>query len=467
VPEVINSHFTHLLGRRFPSLWLGVKLDAYAPHPIVPTLPVTVPAYDVQWQNGLQLRGVQTETAVGSGHEWWPDLYWAGASNNDVIASWRLFDEAGQLWAQVDRPLWEQFPPTEWPDAGLVYQPHQVNWPAGLPPGQYQVWLRLLDTATRQPIPLSDGQIRSLILPQLTVASAPDVAIAQLPPHTALTADYGAIALIGYQLQNDASYRPGHLLLVDAYWQAQGPLKQDEEWVVQLLDPQGQLAAETITSPSRADYPPTQWQPGELLHGQAILVVPPRAEGGTYTVQMGLRHPANGRFLRQTWFRHSLLTLGTIEVAAWSFETELPAMDTPLQVTFGEPTLAELKGVEVGETAVSANTTLPITLFWHVQGETDSSYLVFIHLIGSDGTIVAQNDAMPVQGSRPTTSWRGGEVLVDAYQLAVGADVAAGEYQLWVGLYDPDTGIRPLTFIDGVPEADGRILLGNITVTDD
>jgi hypothetical protein len=86
VPEVINSHFTHLLGRRFPSLWLGVKLDAYVPHPIVPTLPATVPAYDVQWQNGLQLRGVQAETAVGSGHEWWPDLYWAGASNNDVIA---------------------------------------------------------------------------------------------------------------------------------------------------------------------------------------------------------------------------------------------------------------------------------------------------------------------------------------------------------------------------------------------
>jgi hypothetical protein len=328
------------------------------------------------------------------------------------------------------------------------------------------VWLRLIDVVTQEPVLADNNELDVLLLSEVQVQPNPTADVANLPEHTPLTIYWPDVSLVGFNLET-AEYRPGHTLPVTLYWRALDEMAADYEWVVQLLDAAGDLAAETIATPSRTTYPPTLWQPGELLQGQTQLTVPSRAEAGEYRVQVGWRDPQTGRFVRQRWWRTPLVTLGTITVKPWPLLTELPPMPTPLAVSFGEPVLANLAGVDLAETAVAPGSVLPLTLFWQAQQETTTSYRVFLHLTTADDQIVAQRDILPVNGTRPTTSWRSEEVLVDAHELAVGPEVPPGDYELWVGLYDPTTGIRPTAFERGTMLADGRYLLGMITVLDE
>lgn len=67
-------------------------------------------------------------------------------------------------------------------------------------------------------------------------------------------------------------------------------------------------------------------------------------------------------------------------------------------------------------------------------GETPQRELsVFIHLLDSGGTVLAQDDQFaPVYGLRPLTGWLAGELILDVYTLPRRPDAAAVRY----GLYD-------------------------------
>jgi hypothetical protein len=185
---------------------------------------------------------------------------------------------------------------------------------------------------------------------------------------------------------------------------------------------------------------------------------------GEYTVQVGLRNPQSGRFLRAGWFGPQFVTLNRVTIVPWPLQTVLPPVPRPLAVTIGDPAFAELAGYTMATTTLSPGNPLSMTLFWQTQREIEASYAVFIHLVDGQGQIAAQRDSVPVHGSRPTTSWRTDEVLIDQHDLFVGAEVEKGEYQLWVGLYDPDSGERPLAIKDGLTVPEGRIFLDYITV---
>jgi hypothetical protein len=78
----------------------------------------------------------------------------------------------------------------------------------------------------------------------------------------------------------------------------------------------------------------------------------------------------------------------------------------------------------------------------------ETSYRVFLHLLGPDGSLFAQSDGEPAGWRRPTTGWAPGEVVLDERVLEIPADAPPGEYTLVAGLYDPGTGIR-LSLPDG------------------
>jgi len=50
--------------------------------------------------------------------------------------------------------------------------------------------------------------------------------------------------------------------------------------------------------------------------------------------------------------------------------------------------------------------------------------------------VVAQRDAEPVGGARPTTSWSAGELIEDNHGVLLPLDLPAGSYELRLGLYD-------------------------------
>lgn len=120
----------------------------------------------------------------------------------------------------------------------------------------------------------------------------------------------------------------------------------------------------------------------------------------------------------------------------------------------------ELLGYNLEPRSVRPRGALRLTLYWRALTEIDTSYTVFTHLLGPDGSIRGQKDSLPTDGAYPTTEWQIGEIIVDTYVITVAPDAPAGSYTLAVGLYDATSGQRLPT----PDEADRVVLTQEITV---
>jgi len=103
--------------------------------------------------------------------------------------------------------------------------------------------------------------------------------------------------------------------------------------------------------------------------------------------------------------------------------------------------------------------TLALTLFWQAEGASSVPHAVSVQLLDDSGVLRVQHDQQPGGGAFPTTSWVQGEVLADAYQLELPADLAPGSYRLIVRMYDPATlAALPAENADGNPAGDALAL---------
>jgi hypothetical protein len=107
---------------------------------------------------------------------------------------------------------------------------------------------------------------------------------------------------------------------------------------------------------------------------------------------------------------------------------------------------------------------VPLTLFWQAAGMVGQDYNVFVHLLGADGRIVAQNDGAPAGGSQPTGGWQAGDQIIDRRGVLLPDALPAGKYDLRLGMYAPAAGER-LPIRDASGEFLGDSLhLGTIVV---
>jgi hypothetical protein len=102
---------------------------------------------------------------------------------------------------------------------------------------------------------------------------------------------------------------------------------------------------------------------------------------------------------------------------------------------------------------------LELTLYWRALAPMSTSYTVFAHLVGPDGSIQAQQDNPPVGGAYPTSEWLPGSIIVDKYAIMIREGAPPGDYTLRVGLYDPASGERLPATGEGGPLADDQAVL--------
>lgn len=95
----------------------------------------------------------------------------------------------------------------------------------------------------------------------------------------------------------------------------------------------------------------------------------------------------------------------------------------------------ELLGHDPISTKMRAGDALIVRTYWRTAQSLDARYKIFVHVIGSDGAIVAQSDGYPAFDTRSTETWSPGEVIVDERAIPLPADAMAGEYRVNVGLY--------------------------------
>ena len=106
---------------------------------------------------------------------------------------------------------------------------------------------------------------------------------------------------------------------------------------------------------------------------------------------------------------------------------------------------------------------LPVALLWEATASPEGRYKVFIHIGPADGPPVAQHDSEPAAGYRPTDGWRVGERIHDRRGAWIAPGTPAGEYGVFVGLYDPHSGARLMATRDGQPLGD-RLQIGTLSV---
>jgi hypothetical protein len=104
---------------------------------------------------------------------------------------------------------------------------------------------------------------------------------------------------------------------------------------------------------------------------------------------------------------------------------------------------------------------LTVTLYWQSDGQLPVDNHVFIHLIDDSGMLIAQIDGVPVNGERPTWTWRDSEIIEDTYEIQIPETIEDGEYGLFAGMYDFGTHERlPASYSNGQRLAGDRIPLG-------
>jgi hypothetical protein len=191
---------------------------------------------------------------------------------------------------------------------------------------------------------------------------------------------------------------------------------------LELRDANGAIVHDWMLPFTLPSYPPNDWPVQATIRGQHLLRLPAGQNSGSY------------RFVADE------LVLGEIEVTAPDRMFEEVEMETAVSTTFTQNNtpLITLAGITQSP---ASNLQSPISLLWRAEAEMPTSYRIFIHLVDSDGQILAQADGEPANWTRPTTGWVPGEYILDDHTLTIPPDLPA-DASLRIGLYDPATGQR-------------------------
>ena len=81
-----------------------------------------------------------------------------------------------------------------------------------------------------------------------------------------------------------------------------------------------------------------------------------------------------------------------------------------------------------------------LRLWWRAPRGLDQAHRISARLVNAEGQVVAATDAEPVAGTYPTTAWRAGEVVADAYEIPLPTGLPSGDYRPLVIVYDPADG---------------------------
>nr|MBA3871570.1 hypothetical protein [Anaerolineae bacterium] len=108
----------------------------------------------------------------------------------------------------------------------------------------------------------------------------------------------------------------------------------------------------------------------------------------------------------------------------------------PVHKLFGDSIL--LERAAINKRIFHVGDVVQIRLEWQTNALLDKRYKVFVQLLNAGGVLMTQRDSEPVGGSQPTTTWQPAITIYDQHGLALPSDLPPGDYQIIVGLYDPD-----------------------------
>jgi hypothetical protein len=172
---------------------------------------------------------------------------------------------------------------------------------------------------------------------------------------------------------------------------------------------------------------------------------------------------AGRRWLNEKGYRAWDAWFGPTQLVVYGVSSE-PESVVPQPVGADLGGRVTLESYSLPEESAEPGSTLNLTLVWQPTGEIGTNYKVFVHLVDDSGQPLAQRDSEPLGGSRPTTTWSAGEMVTDRVGLLLPPELRPGDYELLVGMYDPET-LERLPLLDAAGQTVGdSISLGSVQI---
>jgi len=398
---------------------------------------------------------------VPAGKKMWAVLQWQLQQEveRDYKVVLLLKDSRGHLIGQDDRQLINDrhlYTSSWWLDE-VVINVYDPLVPDGTPPGQYTVEVAVYEPESLARLDVLDAHGA----PQGTTVRLGNIEVSRplSPPPVAslgighqLTADWGKVRLLGYDMASEA-VAPGTTASLNLYWQALADVQGDYLALIQVKDQADQVLAQVRERPVAGTYPTTLWQKGEILRDRYELPLSAETPAGQYQLTVGLVDVATENLIGE-------IALPSLTVEGRSRVFQVPPIQHQLSANLSGQ--VELLGYDLDPNELRAGEAIHLTLYWRALDEMKVSYTVFVHLINKENRIGGQRDSVPGNGTLPTTGWVKGEIVADEYDLTVRPDTPPGEYLIEVGMYDAQTSHRLPVL--GSPEPEDRILLNEVVV---
>ncbi len=149
-----------------------------------------------------------------------------------------------------------------------------------------------------------------------------------------------------------------------------------------------------------------------------------------------------------------LITL-TQSMVNWPSEVQLNAPKFPIH--FGAH--ADLIGYDVRRSIVQPGKNIRLTTYWRAQNIGLRPLSIFVHVLNDRHAIAAQWDGFTIDQHYI----QAGDIIVQVHFIGLPPDFPEGAYDMQLGLYDIETGVRVPIEIDGQSITD-RVLLQSIQV---
>lgn len=239
--------------------------------------------------------------------------------------------------------------------------------------------------------------------------------------------------LVGYKVSSRRTL-PGESITLSLFWQALAPMDEDYSIGIHLVDANGRVVGARDSYPGKGMLPTRLWRAGQLIRDDFWLPVNADAVPGAARIQVSLYQRETKRDLTARDPSGTSITpiIGRIKIAA--HHQVVPAIANPIRYTFDKQ--IELIGYDF-----DYSSELSLTLYWKRAAPMPTDYTVFVHVIDTNGTIIAQRDQQPANGNNPTSLWDEGEIVSDLYSLAL-PNNPAKPIRVIVGLYEAGTGAR-------------------------
>jgi hypothetical protein len=252
------------------------------------------------------------------------------------------------------------------------------------------------------------------------------------------------IELTGYRLDGlrIAPASSKHLTL---YWRAATQVNQELISVVRLVDP-ATGAVLTKTEHMAPGGLGTQfWNAGAEFADHYALSIPSDLAPGEYVIDAALYPRQDDAIPILAGLKDDTLQRSYVPLADVFLPPDVSATpsrpDNAIGFSFGNE--IELVGYDA-PLRVSPGQGLTVALYWYARAPVPVNYKVFVHVLGSDGQLLAQDDSLPINWSYPTAHWQPGEFIRDEHLLMIDSSAPRGDYVLSVGIYDASSGERAI-----------------------